>query len=133
MCEFCNPKNIQKQECAKVSSDKWMVLISKYPYADGNLMIIPRRHVTSLEAITPEEWADLRQVLLRTKVKLGKIFKTNDFNFGINLGKLSGTSIDHIHWQLIPRTKRVGNFLSLIGDIHVISLLPEDLRKRMEK
>lgn len=101
---------------------------------DGNLMIIPKRHEKNLEKLSQKEWLELHEILERTKKKLGKIFKTKDFNIGLNIGKGAGTSIDHLHWQIIPRNKKaLLNSSNIFADLYVITVSPKELKRLIEK
>lgn len=110
-----------------------MVMVNKYPYSDGNVMVIPKRHVRNVEDLLKEEWIEFQEVLSKTIKKLGKIFKTIDFNIGANIGVDAGGSIEHLHWQIIPRKKKISNAANILADIEVITVLPEDLRKIIDK
>jgi len=133
-CIFCDPKVIKDQECKSLAGKCWRVLVNKYPYLDGNLMIVPKRHFMSLEEMNDLEKKDFFEVLFEAKKKLGKIFNTQDFNIGLNLGKAAGTSIDHLHWQIIPRDpKAFSNSANLFADLYVIKISPKDLKKMIEK
>jgi diadenosine tetraphosphate (Ap4A) HIT family hydrolase len=133
-CIFCDPKVIKDQECKSLTGKYWRVMVNKYPYLDGNLMIIPKRHFTNLEEMNKAERDDFFDVLIKAKKKIGKIFRTQDFNIGLNLGKAAGTSIDHLHWQIIPRDpKAFFNSANIFGDLYVIKISPNDLKKMIEK
>lgn len=100
---------------------------------NGNVMIIPKRHIERLERVNGKEWSDLYDVILKTQNRLTKLFQTNDFNIGLNIGKNSGASIKHLHWQLIPRKKRpLTNALNLFADLQIISVSGDDLKKMIE-
>ena len=124
-CEFCNRKNINQQECKTLSGKSWMVLVNKYPYMDGNLMIVPKRHLRDIEELNKDERNEFYQVFKSAKVKLSKIFKTEDFNLGINFGKKAGSSIEHMHWQIIPRKEKILNSSNIFADLYVITISPE--------
>lgn len=128
-CEFCHFENIQEQECRSLSGDFWWVVVNKYPYMDGNLMMISKRHIEDMGDLSQEEQREFFDVLEKTKRKLQEIFRTTSFNIGINIGKFSGASIKHMHWQIIPRQKKIQNATNIFGDIHVMTVSPMDLRK----
>ncbi len=132
ICQFCDLKNIKNQECKKLSGKYWLVFISKYPYMDGNLMIIPKRHIEDTSELSEEEKIEFFEILEKVKDKLGKIFKTNEFNIWLNLGKNSGCSISHLHWQIIPRKFKIENAANIFGDIHILTVLPEKLKKMID-
>lgn len=131
-CDFCDPKVHKKQECKKLQGKFWRVLTNKHPYIDGNLMIIPKRHIVKIHEINNEEWNELHEMIKKTQIVLGKIFQTKSFNFGINIGKNAGSSVPHMHWQVLPRDNWVHNFTSICGDIKVITVSPEKLKKLID-
>jgi ATP adenylyltransferase len=133
ICEFCNPKNATSQECKTISGKHWKVWVNLYPYMDGNLMLIPRRHIKDINELNSEEKKKFFCVLEKVKKKLGEIFETKEFNIGLNLGKNSGSSIEHMHWQIIPRKYRIDNAANIFADIHVITMLPSKLKKIIDK
>lgn len=110
-----------------------MVFVNLYPYMDGNLMIIPRRHVKDTNDLDSKEESEFFDILKKVKIRLSRIFETNEFNVGLNLGKNSGSSIEHIHWQIIPRRHKVENATNIFADIQVITMLPLKLKKIIDK
>ena len=134
ICELCNPENLKKQECKNLKGKYWKVLVNKYPYLDGNVMVISTRHNTfKIEDIKKEEWAELHDIIKNTQKILAKIFNTKSFNVGINIGKEAGASLDHMHWQIIPRGKGTPNSADILADLHSIKISPQDLKKKIEK
>lgn len=129
ICPFCDPLILKAQACPSLQSQYWQVIINKYPYLDGNLMLVPKRHVETLEKLTPEEQADFFPALQKAKQALSLIFKTNDFNIALNIGKKSGASLKHLHWQIVPRAKKIENSLNIFADLHVITVSPPQLKK----
>lgn len=132
-CEFCAEEVIQNQECKTLRTEYWRVIVALYPYLDGNVMIIPRRHITDTSELTENEWQDFHSALEGAKKRLGEIFSATSFNIGLNLGEYSGRSISHIHWQLIPRARvRNTNALEIFSELQVISTSPQDLQKKID-
>jgi diadenosine tetraphosphate (Ap4A) HIT family hydrolase len=105
-CNFCDAVILKDQEVKQLKGKYWRVLACKYPYMDGNLMIVPRRHVTQTEKLTTGEWAEFSEVLIKTQKLLGDLFKTKSFNIMLQLGPNSGGSVRHLHWMIIPRPKK---------------------------
>ncbi len=132
-CEFCRKKTLSQQQCLSLAGKYWVVLVSKYPYMDGNVMVVPRRHVREISALSLEEWNEFHAVLSKVMKKLGKIFKTSDFNIGVNIGENAGASIEHLHWQIIPRKKKIENSANIFAEIQVLTVLPTDLIKIIEE
>lgn len=129
ICQFCDENVIEKQRCLSLECEYWMVIANKYPYADGNIMVIPKRHVRDIGDLSKDEWLEFHEVLSKTIGRLGEIFDTKDFNVGVNIGMDAGGSIEHLHWQVIPRKKKISNATNIFADIQVITVLPEDLVK----
>lgn len=132
-CPFCNPKKISKQICRSFRFVHWTIIVNTNPYMDGNLMIVSRRHVEQLENLTAEEKSEWHLAVCETKKVLGELFKTTSFNVSINLGELSGGSIRHIHWQIIPRPRMIQhNSINIFADLFVITVAPEKLVKMID-
>ncbi len=132
-CIFCDDQVIEDQGVKKLFTDKWLVIANKYPYLDGNLMLIPRRHVENTDDLTQEEWDDFSKVLKNTKDALGKLFDTTSFNIALNLGENSGASIEHLHWQILPRPKKFNpNVLTVVNDFHFVTMDAKELKEKLE-
>lgn len=101
------------------------VILNLYPYNSGHLMVVPRRHVAALAALTTDE---LTEVALATQVAeraLTEAYRPQGINVGMNLGRPAGAGIaDHLHVHLVPRWTGDTNFMTVVGDVRV---LPEDL------
>jgi len=132
-CQFCDLSNIKSQICESLSGKYWRVITNKYPYMDGNLIIIPKRHFSDIEEMNEAEKKEFFEVLVKTKKRLSKVFKTKDFNIGLNIGKRAGASIEHLHWQIIPRKDKILNSSNIFADLYVITISPQRLKKMIEK
>ncbi len=132
-CFFCDEEVVKSQECTKFRFKYWNVLVNKHPYLDGNVMLVPKRHSTTTEKISKDEWEEFPRVLNEVQKILGKMFCTKSFNVGINLGKDSGRSVPHLHWQVIPRRRKNYTVTSVLADIQVITMSAEELRKKLSK
>ena len=128
-CIFCCEKD--PLECKGMSGRLWRVIVNRYPYMDGNLMIIPKRHVEKVEDVNQEEWQEFGVVLANTQNVLGQIFKTKSFNVGLNVGPESGASIPHLHWQVIPRKMKNITVMNTFADLYIVALTPEMTKKRI--
>ncbi len=100
---------------------------------DGNVMIVSKQHRISLSELSLKEWEEFPKVLLSVKEILAKKFSTESFNIGINIGEESGRSIEHIHWQVIPRKKKSHTVVSVLADIQVITVSPKELQEMLSK
>jgi ATP adenylyltransferase len=130
-CVFCAKD--EPLECHGLKGKYWRVFMNKFPYMEGNVMIVPRRHVEKTGDLTSEEWKDFGKVLVNTQKVLGKVFEVDSFNIGMNMGPESGASIPHLHWQIIPRKFRNITVMDTFADLHVISLSSEEAKKMIDK
>ena len=106
------------------------VMMNRYPYTSGHLMVIPRRHVSSLEELTAEERAEIFDLVTLSVQALKESVRPDGFNIGMNLGKAAGAGIeDHLHVHVVPRWNGDTNFVSVVGDVRVI---PEDVIRTWE-
>jgi len=97
------------------------VILNRFPYNSGHLMVVPRRHGADLDALPPEEWADLQETLRRTAAVLRLAYRPEGINLGVNLGRAGGAGIvDHLHWHLVPRWIGDNNFMPVLADVRVM-------------
>ena len=100
------------------------VVMNKYPYTSGHVMVAPRRHVGSLGEATPEELAELMSLARRLEGVLKEAYQPDGVNLGMNLGRAAGAGVrDHIHLHVVPRWTGDANFMTVVGETRVI---PED-------
>ncbi len=98
------------------------IIMNNYPYNGGHLMIVPYRHVGSLEELTDEERNEHFTMVSRSTRVLRQAFQPAGFNIGINQGKVAGAGIDeHIHTHVVPRWPGDTSFMPVIADTKVIN------------
>jgi ATP adenylyltransferase len=99
---------------------KVFVIMNKYPYNNGHLMVVPYQHKSSLSGFDDETQLELMKTVQQTVESLG-IFHPEGFNIGINLGKAAGAGIEeHIHIHVVPRWGGDTNFMATTGETRVI-------------
>ena len=98
-----------------------IVLINRFPYTNGHLLIAPKAHKPELEDLTAEEQADLiRQTIEATKL-LKRAQSPQGFNIGINLGRCAGAGLPgHLHQHLVPRWNGDTNFMTVVAEVRVV-------------
>jgi ATP adenylyltransferase len=102
-----------------------LVMLNRYPYNNGHLMVAPRRHVASLELLTRDERIDLFEFVAQSVQRLRAAYRPAGLNVGMNLGRAAGAGIaDHMHCHLVPRWEGDNNFMPVIGSTRV---LPQSL------
>lgn len=122
-CIFCTKYRQSDLKAALVlaHSRHSVVMMNKYPYNNGHLLIAPKRHENSLANLPPEEYSDLSE-LLRQAIEITKqVYKPGGVNVGMNLGKCAGAGIeDHLHWHIVPRWEGDTNFMPVVGETRVM-------------
>lgn len=100
---------------------KSVVLLNKYPYNNGHLLVAPLEHRGGLDELSAEQLLDLQLALQEmTKVLQNKI-QPDGFNVGLNLGKAAGAGLPgHLHWHIVPRWNGDTNFMPIFADVKVI-------------
>ena len=103
------------------------VILNKYPYNNGHLMIVPNRHVGRLGDLTPDELAEVAVLTQAAERALTSAYNPHGFNMGLNLGKSAGAGVlDHLHMHVVPRWNGDTNFMTVVGEARV---LPEELHE----
>ncbi|MEO8260543.1 MAG: HIT domain-containing protein [Acidobacteriota bacterium] len=107
------------------------VILNRYPYNNGHLMVVTNRHVATLQASTPEELSELMRLVRHAEIALTEAYAPQGINVGINLGRPAGAGIaDHLHVHLVPRWTGDTSFISVVGQVRV---LPEELGQTAER
>ncbi len=129
-CIFCKC-SVRCDEFVLYDGKNVFVMMNKFPYVNGHLMIIPNRHVGKYEELTQVERIEIFN-LLETAIKaLRESLNPSGFNVGMNIGKAAGAGVEeHIHLHVIPRWEGDTNFMSVVGNVRVI---PEDVETTAAK
>lgn len=99
-----------------------VVLLNRFPYNNGHLLIAPQVHKGRLEELTSDEILDMQQTLVRMMQALDAIMHPEGYNIGLNLGRTAGAGLPgHLHWHLVPRWNGDTNFMPVLTDAKVIS------------
>ena len=98
-----------------------ITLLNKYPYNNGHLLITPRRHVSKLDLLTPEELVELTSEIAAWVKIVEEKMNPEGFNVGLNLGRVAGAGLPgHLHWHIVPRWNGDSNFMTTIGSTKAI-------------
>jgi ATP adenylyltransferase len=98
------------------------VMMNRYPYNSGHLMIAPRRHIAAVERLTRAESGELFALLQQAILILKQEYEPHGFNVGLNLGRVAGAGVeDHLHIHVVPRWNGDTNFMPVTGQAKVIS------------
>lgn len=128
-CIFCK-NSIRDNEFVLYEGEYSFVIMNRYPYINGHLMVAPIRHVGNLEDLTSDEKRELFDLLSISIKALKDAMNPEGFNVGVNLGKVAGAGVDdHVHVHVVPRWSGDTNFMTVMGEVRVI---PEDVVKTRE-
>jgi ATP adenylyltransferase len=128
-CVFCiSSKSKMSTETLCVYKTKYsQIILNKYPYNSGHLLILPLDHVGDLLALSPERYEDLHLALRLAVEAIKNIYEPTGYNVGLNNGSAAGAGIpDHLHYHVIPRWNGDLNFFPLIGETKVVVETLED-------
>ena len=132
-CIFCKriPQNDDKKNLILYRGETVFVIMNKFPYNSGHLMVVPYRHTGDLQALQAEELTELFTVLQMCQRVLDAVMHPHGYNIGMNLGRVAGAGIeDHLHLHIVPRWNGDTNFMPIIANTKVIS---EALDKTYDK
>ena len=108
------------------------VVLNKFPYNPGHLLVVPNRHEGDLEALTADENAELQALLQRSIRALRAESEPHGFNVGMNLGRIAGAGIPgHLHWHIVPRWSGDTNYMPVVGETRVLPELLADTYRRL--
>lgn len=118
-CVFCDlpQQNQDTQNLILYRSALSFVILNKYPYNNGHLMVIPHKHTADLTLLSAEEHSDLMVYTNHCVNALKEIYKPEGFNIGMNLGAAGGAGIrEHLHFHIVPRWTGDTNFMPVLAD-----------------
>ena len=100
----------------------YFVILNKYPYNTGHLMVVPYKHIATPEEINPKDTTEMWSLHNRSIELLKKNFSPDGFNVGMNVGNAAGAGVkEHFHLHIVPRWSGDSNFMAVIGNTKVMS------------
>ncbi len=133
-CLFCRARNDPSDPDAELvvwRPDGAVVLLNKFPYNPGHVMVAPAVHKGDLADLDDGESLQLMRAVRTTLRVLRDVLKPEGFNVGANLGRAAGAGIpDHVHLHVVPRWNGDTNFMPVISDVKIVN---EHLKQTAEK
>jgi ATP adenylyltransferase len=132
-CVFCRAASASSDAdgLVVVRGERAFVLVNKFPYASGHLMVAPYRHEGELGELSDEEAVEIHRLASAALGSLAETMRPQGFNLGWNLGRIAGAGVvDHVHLHVVPRWAGDTNFMPVLADVRV---LPEALEATREK
>jgi ATP adenylyltransferase len=132
-CIFCTlPAQHRDRENYIVFRGKLnYVILNRYPYTSGHLMVVPYEHAAALNMVSEETLTEMILLARQAEAHLRAVYRPDGLNMGINIGKAAGAGVaGHIHLHVLPRWVADANFMTTVGEARI---LPEDLDVTYEK
>ncbi len=132
-CVFCAAARSERDEENLVVHRALhnFVILNRFPYTSGHVMVVPYQHVATLEALPEEALAELMLLGRDCEKVLRQVYRPEGLNLGMNLGRCAGAGIaGHLHLHALPRWTGDSNFMTVVGETRVV---PEDLSVTWEK
>jgi len=123
-CIFCKlpQEDDDRRSLIVFRGQHCFVVMNKYPYNNGHLMVVPYRHTAVPAELSDEENLEMIQVVWNCLTALRKGIAAQGFNIGMNLGRIAGAGVeDHLHFHIVPRWAGDTNFMPVIGHTKVLS------------
>lgn len=135
-CIFCDVESATPAErqnrLVVCTGEHAFVMMNRYPFAPGHLLVMPYRHVDSPEKLSPEEHDDLFRLVRDASVRLRKAVRAEGLNIGCNLGAVAGAGVAaHLHVHVVPRWSGDTNFMPVIADTRVVSQALHETRDHL--
>jgi ATP adenylyltransferase len=132
-CVFCHALSLQDDRLAQIvfRGEKNFVILNRYPYTTGHVMVVPYIHADNLTGCDPDTLAEMMRLTQRVQTALEGIYHPQGYNLGMNIGRAAGAGVvGHIHLHVLPRWIGDSNFMTTVGETRVE---PEDLPTTYEK
>lgn len=133
LCRYIKSKNDRKNLILFRGKTAFIIL-NRYPYNSGHLMVAPNKHSADFSQLTDEEQLELIKLTGKAIALLKKSLNPMGFNIGVNLGKVAGAGLeDHLHFHIVPRWNGDTNFMPATSGTKVMPQLLEDTYKILKK
>ena len=132
-CVFCHilAESDDTKNLVLYRAEHSFVILNRYPYNTGHLMIVPNQHNASIDELDSQTLHEMMELLSQAVSILKKVYNPQGFNIGANLGSAAGAGIaEHVHFHIVPRWGGDTNFITSLADTRII---PEDLSETYQR
>ncbi len=132
-CIFClsSRQDEDRQKLVLLRGEGAFVIMNKFPYTNGHLMVAPVRHSCDPGELSPAEVLEMNRLLVLSRDVLRETCAPHGFNIGMNLGQIAGAGVaDHMHMHIVPRWSGDTNFMPVFADVRII---PQHLEETYEQ
>ena len=132
-CIFCAARDGDDEERLVVHrGERAFVLLNRFPYASGHLMVAPSRHTGEFGELDTEEAAEIHRLAAEGLAALAEVYAPQGYNLGWNLGRGAGAGgVEHVHLHVVPRWAGDTNFMPVLADVRVIPEHLDDARRQV--
>lgn len=132
ICNAINSKNKDKEFLIVTRRKKCIVIMNKYPYNSGHILICPLRHISKFEDFETDEMLDIMTTSQEIIAVMKELFNPHGFNLGLNVGQSAGAGLPgHLHFHVVPRWNGDANFTATIAETKFFANSLEDTRKKL--
>lgn len=134
-CVFCHiSKNIDDEKMQVVFSDEYCyVVMNKFPYSPGHMMVVPFFHTSNIEDLQDDVWMQISKRVQQGVKLLKEVMPCEGVNIGMNLGRAAGAGIEqHVHYHMLPRWNGDTNFISTLGGTRVYPASFDEIFKKLK-
>jgi ATP adenylyltransferase len=137
-CIFCGVASAAEDElCSRLvvaTTARAFVMLNRYPFAAGHILVVPHAHVSALEDLEPADYDALFRLVRAASVRLRKALKAEGLNVGINLGAVAGAGVaEHLHVHIVPRWSGDTNFMPVLADVRVVPQALDATREHLAR
>lgn len=132
-CIFCDAveRNRDEETLIVHRGKKAFIILNRFPYTSGHVMIVPYAHVAELHLCEPGALQEIMELAQKVEAAFCKDYKPDGMNLGMNLGRAAGAGVTgHLHLHMLPRWIGDSNFMTVTGETRVN---PEELKTTYER
>jgi ATP adenylyltransferase len=134
ICDYLKSPQNDKENLVLWRTEKAVVVLNRFPYNNGHLLIAPIRHIPDLEQADDDELLEMTRLIRETQKALSLSIKPHGFNIGMNFGRCAGAGLpEHMHIHIVPRWNGDTNFMSVCSETKVISQSLNELFEQLKK
>lgn len=134
-CPFCLALEEAGQDDMNLvwRGKRTFVILNRYPYTTGHLLVLPLDHQEKLSALDQETRAEMMENINHAMEVLQQVYQPEGFNVGLNMGQAAGAGIPkHLHWHVVPRWSGDTNYMTVAGGVRVLPEMLENTLKRVK-
>lgn len=134
-CPFCIAQNVDDATgLVVVRAEHAFVVMNKYPYNSGHILVCTNRHVATFDELMPDEMREVGELTAQAMRTLRLVSNAQGFNIGLNQGSVAGAGVaDHFHQHVVPRWSHDINFMPIVGGTKVLPELIEQTREMLSE